>query len=383
MSESSFPVTEAQLVAGYLGSVLYGFHTIAFGFGLHRTWDLSMSASSRGIVKLKERSWNTMNRLLLCAGVLLWILATLHIILFLRDSIQAFVFYQGPGGPAAAILERGWSGHVRSFVFLFETVIGDTVMIYRCFIVYGHSWPIVSPSLILLLAEFGCGLASFIIQVKTPPSIVLTDVGDTLRSVTLATWAITCALTTLNTFLIILRIWLVEKNSRAYITPTASRDNRLMYAIRIVMESGSLYAVVMLILLIVYSIGSNGAYPLTDSVPQVIGIAFNLIVVRSCSHSTSEHDGEEHGTQASSMSFTVPIGSMPLHHHRHISRSRTNASGSRHEERTSGTVTTWSSELDDEVDFQVLERGHERRQIDAGKIELQPVRSASLDRVNQ
>jgi len=38
-----------------------------------------------------------------------------------------------------------------------------------------------------------------------------------------------------------------------------------MYAIRIVMESGLLYAAVMLILLIVYSAGSNGAYPLTDS----------------------------------------------------------------------------------------------------------------------
>jgi len=44
---------------------------------------------------------------------------------------------------------------------------------------------------------------------------------------------------------------------------SANKDSTLMYAMRIVMESGLLYAADMLILLIVYSTGSNGAYPMT------------------------------------------------------------------------------------------------------------------------
>jgi len=121
---SSFSITEAQLVAGYLESVLYGFHTVAFGFGLRRLiW------GSRTRRDVKEGAWSTMNRLLVAAGILLWTLATIHIILFLYDSIQAFVFYQGPGGPAAAITTRAWRGHVRSMIFLLEAVIGDLVMV--------------------------------------------------------------------------------------------------------------------------------------------------------------------------------------------------------------------------------------------------------------
>jgi len=73
---------------------------------------------------------------------------------------------------------------------------------------------------------------------------------------------------------------------------------------RIVMESGLFYAATMFTLLMVYAAGSNGAYPVTDivrfrpliatrllshfKIPQVVGIAFNLIIVRATTHTEEQ-----------------------------------------------------------------------------------------------
>jgi len=202
----SFPLTSAQLVAGYLETLLYAFHTVAFGFGFrYLVWGTDTSRSSK----------KTVNRFLVAAGVLLWIMGTIHLVLLLYDSVQIFN-YQGPGGPTAAILARNWRGHVRSAIFCFTIIIGDLVLVsicfhpqeplpsfflqvYRCFVIYGRSWMVISVPVILLFAEAGCGMTSFIMQAVIPPRVVLTKVGKALQSVTLATWAITCALTMLTT----------------------------------------------------------------------------------------------------------------------------------------------------------------------------------------
>ncbi|THV02599.1 hypothetical protein K435DRAFT_338195 [Dendrothele bispora CBS 962.96] len=190
-------------------------------------------------------------------------------------------------------------------------------------------------------------MASFILQVITPPRVALTKVGQTLQSVTLATWAITCALTMLTTFLIILRIWMIERKSRAYIMPYSDRDNTLSRAIRIIMESGLLYAADMLVLLIVYSVGSNGAYPMTDTVPQVIGISFNLIIIRASKRHVNRN--AETGTDATSVALTIP---------------------SRSEQRNSMMIIT-SNMVQNEV---VLAKNWDRRRSDRD-IELSPIKS--------
>jgi len=48
----------------------------------------------------------------------------------------------------------------------------------------------------------------------------------------------------------------------------------------IVIESGAIYSAGLLSLLITYACGSNGQYPALDAELPLVGIAFNLIIVR-------------------------------------------------------------------------------------------------------
>jgi len=48
----------------------------------------------------------------------------------------------------------------------------------------------------------------------------------------------------------------------------------------IIIESGAIYSAGLLCLLVTYAVGSNGQYPSLDAEMPLVGIAFNLIIVR-------------------------------------------------------------------------------------------------------
>ncbi|KIK51145.1 hypothetical protein GYMLUDRAFT_64979 [Collybiopsis luxurians FD-317 M1] len=127
------------------------------------------------------------------------------------------------------------------------------------------------------------------------------------------------------------------------------------------MESGLLYAAVMLVLLIVYSVGSNGAYPLTDAVPQIIGIAFDLIIIRASTHIEGNYTT---APATAGPTFAVSIGPN--------SESDTAASYDR------GLATRAESD-DHDLEFRVPGRGVNNwdREVNSDKMELRIVRPYS------
>lgn len=57
---------------------------------------------------------------------------------------------------------------------------------------------------------------------------------------------------------------------------------------RIVIESGLLYTFVALLTFILLVLGSNALYPVSDVHVMVVGIAFNLIIIRAASKRPDE-----------------------------------------------------------------------------------------------
>jgi hypothetical protein len=101
---ADFPLTEANIVGHFLATLLFGFHTVAFGFGLrYLLWGPGGTLkSSSGI------GW-----ILLTAGVIIWILGALDVALSLYENIQAFALYGGPGGPLGYFSLPSWAGVLR------------------------------------------------------------------------------------------------------------------------------------------------------------------------------------------------------------------------------------------------------------------------------
>jgi len=98
---SGIPVTEAKLVGNFLATLLFGFHTIAFGFGLPcLLWSRSGGFKKDGVL------WT-----MLWAGIIIWVLAALDVALSLYENISGFVLFDGPAGEYFT-LER-WSGNLR------------------------------------------------------------------------------------------------------------------------------------------------------------------------------------------------------------------------------------------------------------------------------
>ena len=85
----AFPVDEAEIVAMFAGCVSYGIYLVTFGMCIH--------ALFWGPTGRKERyNWS-----LVAVAAGMFIFATLDIAFALRHNLDAFIFYQGPGGPTA------------------------------------------------------------------------------------------------------------------------------------------------------------------------------------------------------------------------------------------------------------------------------------------
>ena len=83
---SSFPISEAQLVALFAEGVAYGMHTVTFAICMW-TW-VHRSKASRS-----ARSWPWMS-----IAIALFLVGTLDVSFNLYHNIIAFCLYTGPGG---------------------------------------------------------------------------------------------------------------------------------------------------------------------------------------------------------------------------------------------------------------------------------------------
>ena len=86
---TAFPVTEAQIVALFMEAVTYGVYVVTLAMCIRSLfWD-------RQGLKTK------INWAMVIVMVLMAIFSTLDVALGLRHNLDAFIFYSGPGGPAA------------------------------------------------------------------------------------------------------------------------------------------------------------------------------------------------------------------------------------------------------------------------------------------
>ncbi|KAH7882652.1 hypothetical protein F5I97DRAFT_1816635 [Phlebopus sp. FC_14] len=263
-----FPVTTAQIVGLFMECILYGVYLVTLVQCLRALlWSDAESSFKR------KANWP-----MLTVALLMGLFATLDVAFGLRHNLDAFVYYTGPGGATAEFANISyWVNVMKTADYVAQSIIGDGMLIYRCYLVYDRKWYYVLPSILLWLAGATCSVLVIVIFATLETETFLD--ASQAQPYVYSALSITVALNVLTTSLIVYRIWSVDRQA-AHMRVQAYGVSRLRSIMRILIESAALYTISVIIFVSTYIANSNANYGTSDNVVQIIGISFNLIIIR-------------------------------------------------------------------------------------------------------
>ncbi|KAJ7894316.1 hypothetical protein B0H14DRAFT_802797 [Mycena olivaceomarginata] len=279
---NAFPITEAQLTGHYFETLGYGMYLVTSCLCAHTLFWIPQPGGGERLRRRSEIRW-----LLVSVFCFLFVVSTFDDIIGLVHMILAFVKYTGQGGAKGELTNiHEWINIVRSFDQIAIMIVGDFVLIYRCFIVYGRRWRAIAVSFTLYLAGIAMGIKLMHVEITTSNAVITLN-SNVIKPWWSAFFAITAAQNVLTTSLLVWRIWRVEHQSakfRASMNASLSapvNQPRLRKAIRVVAESGLAYSTLVFVTFVVSVCNSNTLYPVSDAALQAAGITFNVIIIRS------------------------------------------------------------------------------------------------------
>ncbi|KAJ7037807.1 hypothetical protein C8F04DRAFT_1329070 [Mycena alexandri] len=272
-----FPITEAQILGLFLESVFWGIYLITFFLCLRSL----LFTPNYELKRFSEINWP-----MLVVTLLMCVLATLDVAVGLLHNIQAFVLYNGPGGPTQEFSNiSDWINVVKGFDIILQTILGDGMLIFRCWVVYGKSWLVVAFSLLLYLGSGVCGAMILRIEGTLRLHVLITG-ASSIKPLILSFWVLTIVQNILTSALLIFRIWRVDQQNTQFVyggtgSSDKKRQSQLRRVIRVILESGLLYTTMAFLSFVTFAVNSNSTYGVSDVHVQMVGITFNLIIFRA------------------------------------------------------------------------------------------------------
>ncbi|KAF7310274.1 hypothetical protein MIND_00401400 [Mycena indigotica] len=259
MAPSSVDIATSTLIALFVEAVLYGLFILLFA--------LAMSVL---LGKRKRSASGT--RPLLVASITMFILGTIHIAIDLRRAMDSFLYHKN----IAPVSTPGYL--LKSTAYAMQTLVGDSFMIYRVYLVWNGDKRVLFPLLVCLLGGFAAGAGALQSFAATKHATT----GDPIFLINLHNWIVSFFSLTLFTnatctLLIAGRIYLINRSTAASATVFG---RGLGPAIMIIVESGAIYSCALVILLALYVQGSYAQYILLDAETQIVGVVFTMIIVR-------------------------------------------------------------------------------------------------------
>lgn len=224
-----------------------------------------------------KRRMKEINRPIVVVAFMLLILSTAHMIVDIIRIEQGLVTYRDtfPGGPQAFFADVSQVTFViKNIIYTMQTMVGDGMVIYRCYIVWQTVWVIIIPSL-LWFGITVCGICA-VYSVSQATS----QAGNIFAKATgqwiTAFYAMTLASNLLASGFLAYRIWMMERNVSAI---RVSRSS-MMPIVRVLADAAILYSVTLLSALVCFVEANNGQYVILDMIMPIISIAFYMVIIR-------------------------------------------------------------------------------------------------------
>lgn len=251
----------ATIVAAWCEAVLFGVFLVLFAISVYILGPLSLRTTGR------------VNAPLLATSIALLLLIGGHGSVCLRRVLQAFTENEPTPGAVEFLSDtRQWTEPVTDLIYGLVTLLGDVILIYRCYVVWARKWYVVVPSLILWIGTAVTMIRSVVMQfdLQDGEGIFASQLNGWIE----AFFACTMATNGLTTALIVLRIWKSNIDVRRF------GQSNLGPVMAIILESGALYSITVFVLLMLYVAQTNAQYIVLAMEIPIIGIVFSLIIVR-------------------------------------------------------------------------------------------------------
>ncbi|KAH9934354.1 uncharacterized protein B0H18DRAFT_869774, partial [Fomitopsis serialis] len=255
-----FGVDEAYLIAAWFASFWWGSHTLLFSITAYAI--------------LRHSGVKHVFNVFTAAVLLLYMIATAHMAIVLRNLINAFIVYRDTIGPDAYYENVGSGLYVSAqFLYISGKLVSDSVVIWRLWIVWGQQyWAVALPICLWIgtaISSLGAG-SHLALPHPEAQSVIRWGYGMYVTSLVMNIYA---------TALIAGRIWFVNRMAIA-------KDHPYSRLILLIIESGSFLAIAKIIEISLYCISLDSAtsrdqscWILLDVMPQFMGIIPTLIIL--------------------------------------------------------------------------------------------------------
>jgi len=238
--------------------------------------------------------------------VLLFLLTTVYFILNLP---QTFWLVLRPGTHQSFI----WNVNIVSMaIYGFVDFISQTILIYRCWIMWNHMrWLVVLPlsmvltflSMILVMLPEMCRQSKF---------EDLSHLASWVIPLAISSICISLALNAIVTGLLVLRIVLVHMESRRSMSDAERRLHDLSPVISILVETGMVTFVCQLLFVIIFALQETSAIIIGSPMIMLYGITPTVIVVRAAMGTAYNvnHTSRAHSVMAFATNHNLPTETM-------------------------------------------------------------------------
>ncbi|KAI9573757.1 hypothetical protein HD554DRAFT_548895 [Boletus coccyginus] len=265
MSTGGIPLDKAELLSVLLETLLYGFSLLMFGGTI---WTL-----------LSQRSTRQVNRKMVTVACLLLLISTAHLVTHIIRVMYGLIFYRDTytGGPVVYFSDVSrWTFYVKNQLFIAQTLMGDGVILYRCYVVWQSKLVMIFP-LLLWCAAAVTGFMSGVTSQHTGTTQSGIFRGALNQWIT-SFWATALAANLLATILLISRIWYVN---RKFTGQGASNGwSQVRPILHIIVDAGAIYSLALVVALMCFVNQSNGHYVVLDMVTPIISITFYMVIIR-------------------------------------------------------------------------------------------------------
>ncbi|KAJ4483535.1 hypothetical protein J3R30DRAFT_3285510 [Lentinula aciculospora] len=274
MPSSQIPLDRAYLTAIWLETLFYGINLLLFFSYLF-------------IVRYKRRV--SLSNIIVGVAVMMFLFSTVHVSLGFYRLIEGFIVLRDPTEFFSDVSIPANVAKVT--IHTVNSILGDSIMVWRCYNVWGQRWlPSILP-ILLIIASAVCGFGQAVIfaEARTTHSAFESNLerwNGSLFSLSLATNVVV-------TSLIAARIWWVSRQ----IGPLHDSSFKYRRVLLLVIESGAIYSSALVIEITLYFLNNNAFYIIYDPIAQLTAIVPTMIIVMTSLGLTSaDLDSEEQHT---------------------------------------------------------------------------------------
>ncbi|KAG2121858.1 hypothetical protein DEU56DRAFT_833371 [Suillus clintonianus] len=273
---SDIPLDTASIISTVLEGILYGFSLLMF---IGTLWALFQRNIKRAA-----------NRRMVAVAHSLLLFSTAHMIIDIIRIEEGLVQQRSTflGGPIAFFSDVAqWSFVYKNVLYMLQTLVGDGVVIYRCYVVW-QSWYIITIPCILWcsVAATGAGCIYSISQATVnKEDIFAPGTGPWITSFLAATLFTNL----LSTSLLAYRIWSIGRR----VSNVALATSLIWPILRVILDAGVLYSLSLLAALICFIAKNHGHYVLLDMIMPIISITFYMVIIRITITKSSSQSNEE------------------------------------------------------------------------------------------